>query len=406
MAKRNETEDIKVINWFIADGMKESVSGLQRRFNIGYNRASNLAEKARETASGQGDQPLEKTGKCINEVPTLEWAVEKHEVNLKTHSVVEWRTWTSPLREAEDFTLHLYHMRIKPLMETSMEMALEAFRNEAANHAPKKFRYKAGRDEGKHLLELSAPDAHIGKRVWQEQTGSPPWGTERAAKALTDILLHLYGRSPREALDRVLLPIGNDAMHVDNLVGSTTALTRQDVDAAWLQIFRATAKAYVDVIEEIAGHTPVTVISVPGNHDEQSTQALAEYLAAWFRNHANVTVDNSAMAQKYIRYHKTMIGFAHGQNEKAQGLPLIMCKDNPMDYAQTTCHEWHLGHTHQEKTTEVCGDIIRVLPSISPTDKWHRNKLFAHNNRMATSFLYDQHGEPPEVLQVRVNKFL
>jgi hypothetical protein len=72
------------------------------------------------------------------------------------------------------------------------------------------------------------------------------------------------------------------------------------------------------MIEECAKIAPVHVPVIPGNHDETAAFTMGVVLEAEFRRDKRVTFDNGPAPRKYYRYGKTLLGYAHGNNEKTQ----------------------------------------------------------------------------------------
>lgn len=130
----------------------------------------------------------------------------------------------------------------------------------------------------------------------------------------------------------------------------------------------------------------VDIVIVPGNHDEEKAFTLGEVLEARFHNNPKVVVFNQPDQYKYYRWGKSLIGFVHGQNhasdKKRAQLPIQMLRDRPVDCSEAVWLEWHLGHFHSEqedvwkyRTVDHVQDVaVRVLPSLSSTDAWHRQQ--------------------------------
>jgi hypothetical protein len=208
--------------------------------------------------------------------------------------------------------------------------------------------------------------------------------------ALDDLLTKGAALKPAQ----ILLPLGNDFFNVDSLAKTTTAGTPQDESARWQESFLAGRKLLVEAIELCRDVAPVQVVMVAGNHDTQRLYYLGETLAAWFRHCADVQVNSSPTQRKYVRWHRTLIGFTHGDNEPAASLPIIMATERRADWACTAHHEWHLGHFHarQKKVFQSVADqhgvIVRVLPSLCPADAWHKSRGY-QGARAAEAFYFD-----------------
>lgn len=256
--------------------------------------------------------------------------------------------------------------------------------------APAPFVVKMNKPNARRLLELSIPDLHIGKMAWHPETAHGHYDAKIAVSEYTEALNGLMRLTPIDGIDRILLPLGNDFFNVDNQANTTTAGTPQHEDVRWQKSFLIGCSLMVKTITDLTQVAPVDVVMVPGNHDYERAFYLGEYLRAWFRDHPQVSIDNRPTFRKYYHYHRTLLGFTHGDKEKGTDLPILMAREMPEAWAKTKWQEWHMGHLHTEKVREVVGVKIRHLPSLTPADAWHAGKGYVGNTRAAEAFLYDK----------------
>jgi len=232
------------------------------------------------------------------------------------------------------------------------------------------------------LIELSIFDAHFGKLAWAPETNQDydlKICRSRYMKAGRDLLARTSYLNP----ERILYVVGNDFFHCDHK-GLTTNGTPQDVDGRWQKAFRVGKDCAITLAEEASQIAPVDILIVPGNHDREKAFCLGEVLAARFHHNTNITVMNDPDVYSYYRWGKVLLGFVHGDNhgsdKKRRELPQTMATDRPKDWSETVWREWHLGHFHSEledvwhyrKVEHVRDLAVRVLPSLSSTDAWHR----------------------------------
>jgi hypothetical protein len=248
---------------------------------------------------------------------------------------------------------------------------------------------------GERLLELSIPDVHIGKLAWGEECGENYDSKIAVAlymEAVEDLLYKTASYSP----DRILLVVGNDLINVDTGANQTTAGTPQSSDGRHLKMFRDARQLITAVIERLILVAPVDVMICPGNHDTFSVFALGEVLAAYFSKTPTVQIDNSPPLRKYYRFGRVLLGFTHGDKEKAGDLPLIMATEKPDLWAATDFREWHVGHLHQRRATnwvgvgENKGVTVRILPSLCAPEDWHVSKGYIGNIRSAEAYVWDE----------------
>ncbi len=229
--------------------------------------------------------------------------------------------------------------------------------------------------------------------AWNEEAGCN-YDLKIAKRLFMDSVMKLAQRATMFPVEMIVLPIGNDLLHVDYPIagkgGTTSKGTPMDVDTRYKKMFREARIMLVEAIEFLKLIAPVHVIVVPGNHDKERVFCLGDSIEAWYHNDNRVTINNEATARKYMVYGSTLIGYTHGSEEKVANLPQIMADEERIAWADTTWHEWHIGHTHakQEKMTEIGAVRIITVPSIAPGDEWHNRKGY-HHVRAAESYLYE-----------------
>lgn len=247
--------------------------------------------------------------------------------------------------------------------------------------------------DARHMLEVSAFDLHFGKLSWREEAGED-YDIGIARQCFESAIEDLIAKASGFALQRILLPIGNDLLQTDNLAGTTTSGTSVDTDSRYHKAFRAARSALSWAIHRLSGLAPVLVIVVPGNHDRLTAFHMGEVLAAEFAADPSVTVDNSPKLRKYVTFGVTLLGFTHGSEEKHADLPLIMAREEADAWSHATHYEWHVGHLHKAKETRyTAGDSfngvrVRILPSLCAADAWHYQKGFVGERRSAEAYLW------------------
>lgn len=244
-------------------------------------------------------------------------------------------------------------------------------------------------------FEFSAPDIHVGKLTWAPEVGAS-YDLKIAPTNAMNAAHSLWSRASAFPVGRVLIPLGNDFLNVDNAAGTTAGGTPQDEDGRWKKSFQVAIKLAVDLIEFFRGKTPggVDVLIVPGNHDPERIYYLGCVLEGIYRQTTDVRIDNGPCNRKYFRFGTNLIGFTHGHMEKHDKLPLIMAGERPQDWSETEHREWHLGHLHHSRETryhvgQEFGPVrVRVLPSLCPADEWHHSSGYVGTKRAAEAYLW------------------
>jgi hypothetical protein len=245
-----------------------------------------------------------------------------------------------------------------------------------------------------HLLEIDLFDAHFGKLAWEPETGND-YDLKIAERLYLTAVEELVRKSRGYNIGRILFPFGSDMIHVDGSTNMTTAGTPQSVDGRFTKIVETVFSVKVKATDMLAQIAPVDIVHIPGNHDFTTSWMIGHSLASWYRNSDRVKVDIRPRSRKYYRYGVTLIGLTHGNEENPKSLPMLManeCRDK--GWAETTHHEWHIGHLHKQKKTETIttdttdGVVTRILGSLSATDAWHFLKGYVGNRRVAEAYLY------------------
>lgn len=245
------------------------------------------------------------------------------------------------------------------------------------------------------MAVISLHDAHFGKLSWCKDAGEnydPDITAAIYRQAVSDALTHF---NPSR-IKKIVIPIGSDMLHVDNLKSETTAGTRVDsVDTRIHKVFDIATAAVIAAVEDCVQVADVAVIVIPGNHDETLSILIAKVVKQYFRNDPRVVVDDSEVSRKYLHWGTNLICFTHRLSKPAMA-PNVMATERPHEWANSTTKEFHTGHYHQRKATEYHpyqeyqGVLVRILPSISASDKWHFDNQFVSNVRAGETFLYSE----------------
>jgi hypothetical protein len=267
-------------------------------------------------------------------------------------------------------------------------------------HSPRTYkvvRRPAAKRDGL-MLELALPDAHFGKLAWGQETGeSQDLKTINAMyRAAVHDLLTKAGQYP---IAKIVYTIGNDLLHVDNHLNTTTGGTPQDVDSRWQKSFLYAKRALVDALDMCREIAPTEGVVVPGNHDRERCFYIGDTLASHYRHDTAVTIDNRPTLRKYVEWHNVLLGLTHGSEERHRDLPLIMAQEAPAAWARTSTgtREWHLGHLHKRSEVRFNaadtfnGVNVRVIPSLCSTDAWHHAKGYVGNGKLAEAYLWHPH---------------
>lgn len=283
--------------------------------------------------------------------------------------------------------------RCKPMLDARREV--EGFKEALRKFAPPSFKPPRKCVGEGVLLEIAIPDLHHGKLAWGDETGGEDWDSKISERTFLAAVEGLVGGAQGLKVSRVLLPLGNDFLNVDNHLNQTTGGTPQDEDTRWKKSFvTARAMAMKAIAGLAANVAPVEVVIVPGNHDEERIFYLGDALECAFHRQKFVSVHNEPPTRKYFQWGKNLIGFTHGKYEKHAQLPQIMAMERPKEWSETRFREWHIGHWHHlrnrifEPDVDADGTLIRFLPSLCPPDAWHAKSGHISAQRQAMGLAF------------------
>lgn len=371
-------------------------------------------------------------------VRSLEDLIRVCEIDTETWDIVEWRAvvhemgsvprtvgskakgWSRP--STEPVVTPLFSVSAKLRRKSALIQTLETLREKlvedirAASQAPTIFAPKR-RVGDEWLFEFTPFDLHLGKYAWDEETVTN-YDTEIAADLFTeasDFLLDRAMKLTDGKLSRIVMVVGNDASHIDSKKNQTTAGTQMDMDTRYIRVYRRLCEIHRMAADKFATVAPVDIVCVPGNHDEVTSFHLGEILATRYEGNKHVTVDNSARLRKYYEFGVNLFGFAHGDSERVNELPLLMAREVPEMWARCPSREWHIGHKHISEKHDARGRIeqdlfsdkgvrVRRLMSMSAHDAWHTRHGYT-DRRACDSFVFHKEAGFTDHLSFNVDHF-
>lgn len=251
---------------------------------------------------------------------------------------------------------------------------------------------------GDHLLVIDPADIHIGKLARSAETGDDytiEIATKRCLEGVDQLLLKAVGFG----VERILLVVGNDCLHIDSPHRVTTAGTPQDTDGMWWEAYIAAKIMYIEIIDRLRKDYPLDIIYNPSNHDYMSGFYLADSLSSWFANCEGVNFDSSIRHRKYYTYGKNLIGLTHGDGAKENDTPMLMANEASQEWSRTDFHYWYLHHVHHKKKwkwadgKDYIGVTVEYLRSPSPADGWHDRNGYISPKAMEAFLHHKEKGQ-------------
>lgn len=320
--------------------------------------------------------------KGVEDIKTLEDLIKYCQIDLNVWEPKSFvsNIWDNKLQVKAEFR--------RKIEENRLEKLLEKFVEEADNFAPSNFTYQTPSSDRDCLYVLNIQDLHLSKLAWKKETGNS-YDIEIAKEVFTNAVNDLMKKAPKDRIEEVVVICGSDFFQCDQ-EGMTTAGTYVDTDSRLSKSFEEGVNLLTSTIEKLSQNHKVRVMCYAGNHDASISLYAGYYISAWFKNHANVIVDNSPKTRKYYGYGKNLLAFYHGNEEKAADIPLIVLRENMETVSQYKYIECLSGHLHTEGTTEKNGVKLRVSSSLSGEDGWHTKKGFVGNIRTSQGLLYNK----------------
>lgn len=194
---------------------------------------------------------------------------------------------------------------------------------------------------GRGLLEVFLSDAHFG-----------------LDNNYTGLLEEIVERC--KAVEEVVIIIGSDGLHVDNVNNTTlkgTVLEEIDLNDAWEQMY----ELYFNLIYQCLRMGKRTLVKyLRGNHDATSGFLFAKTLEKVL---PDAEYDLSLEQYKAHRFGNVGIGWTHGDKGKRNEYDKLFYRRFPWIFADASRCEIHYGHIHQETVKDSYATKIRSVPT-------------------------------------------
>lgn len=255
--------------------------------------------------------------------------------------------------------------------------------------APRYPTFKPRKIDDRHLHLIDVADHHLGKDDLLHSY-SLEFAREKAEKSVQS----LVNRGSGYNIDQFLFPVGNDVLHVDNKLNTTTGGTPQQVNAHWTEMWEAGFNMYVTQLEQLAQVAPVHVIYNRANHAEHLEWTLVKAVQARLCGMKHITWDINRLDRSCYVYGKNFIGTVHGDKAKQEKLPLLFSTEFRREWGETVHGEIFVHHVHHGSETvykpakDFPGVRVNTLRSMSPSDEWHHNAGFTGVPRSIESFIF------------------
>lgn len=244
------------------------------------------------------------------------------------------------------------------------------------------------------LTLVPTNDWHLGMYAWGRET-ERNWDLTIAEQVIGRGIDDLVARTP--ASGQAIVLGGGDLLHSDNNENRTARSGNAlDVDGRHQKVLGVACRLMARTVDAcLARHGQVTVRVLKGNHDEQSSVAVAYFLLAWYRNDPRVTVDVDPSLFFWFRFGRVLLGATHGHTVKIAAMPAIMAHRRAEDWGGTRfryVHGFHLHHS-AKIATEGGGVVCEVHQAPIPQDAWHFGSGFLSGRSLQAITYHKEFGE-------------
>ena len=298
----------------------------------------------------------------------------------------------------------------KPTYEDLRDAIIADFKAVAPDYAH--LQREAHKDE--HLLIVDPADAHFGKYATKSETGEDSnlsTTEQRFAAGIDGLINKVCGYK----FEKIIFVGGNDVLHTDNALGTTTSGTHQDTAGMWHEHYRSAKRATIAAIDRLLIIADVHFVFCPSNHDFMSGFFLCDAIRSHYHNCKNITFDCDPIHRKYIQYGTSLIGLTHGDGAKEADLPDLMKTEAKAAWAISTYSYWYVHHIHHKIKTAKKGTLnlklekdyrgvtvlntglaltakdycyVEYVRSLSGPDRWHITNGFAHSAKAVEAFIH------------------
>lgn len=377
------------------EGKGETAAEVATRFNFVHAKAVHMYARLHgftKASLGQTDLEFE-----LGLTP--EEAAEENIQSLKRRALklTEKRKWEEVQRDADKWN-NFRHNVFYPMSDWVEE------------HLPK---YKAPKlrvpkkSPGAFAGVVGVSDWHYLKYCFDHK-GRTTYNKSIARKALEDANTTLIREMMRVGTPEMLfVPTGTDNLHFDTLTQTTTRGTPQAGQS--VGDWQIELDQYVDIvigmIDLYAQLAPVTVVSMPGNHDKHTSIMLRVLLSKYYERHKHVTVIDCAHPRTYLKYGRNAFMFTHGDDipgpklrNNAHKFFMAEAETQGVSLSGSKHFSMFTGHIHTDQYADLGVVKHFIIPSLSGEDRWHRESGYVGSAKESSLYLFDKNNGRRQII--------
>lgn len=335
--------------------------------------------------------------------------IEQFKLHCEEHGL-PFELWRSFWHKTGQYSSFFVNKEAQELHEKDQEEFLKRI----AKAAP---RFNRQPIPTKTLAVIASFDVHIGKHCELIRTGNDYTPDEAVGRVIRGQEALMALTKPFGVSD-ILIPMGNDIIHVDNNKHVTTGGTHQDAYGSVESQMLLATELYIKTISELSRHHNVWLCHVNSNHDREMGWAVSQMVSRYFEGTKNKRVHCAKTCvnqqhRKYFVFGDSLIMFHHGDMRKEEKLFGMIKSEANKALAETNRVYVYQGDTHHKtvskrgvntEQTELDHSGLTVIKagngavnqvhvetvrSPSPADEWHSRAGFL-NLPAVEVFLHNQ----------------
>ena len=369
---------------YVNMGENETAAIVAMKFDFPHAKAVHIYAKLH----GFTKSSLPQTDLEFEQGLTVEEAVKQNIQTMKrdTYKKTEKAKWSEIMKGYERWT-NFHHNVLKPF-ENHIEEFIPTYK------IPKVSIKACKRVDHAHIIGIS--DIHYMKQCFDEK-GVETYNREIALKRLQEHAQSMISEIvARGVPSKILLPVGNDNIHVDGQTHMTTAGTPQaaQTQGSWKIELGKYIDMTIGMIDMFAQVAPVEVVTLFGNHDKHTSYLLQVFLERFYRDNSNVTVKVNHTTRTYVQYGNVCVMFTHGDDMSLAKMErsahmIFMSEAKAQGIDVGSIDRWLVvcGHLHHDYTKDLGGNTkLVVMPSFTPPDEWHQQSGYVGTSEESTLY--------------------